>query len=263
MKLKKKILTPLSILFIIISSWSQNNKTCGEVYYTHTIKISKIVANDFVMKFDNKQSYSEEVNIKTSGNSQEIEGSERGTTRVYVIGRKNKSPNFFYNNKTEFYFNYLSFDETLLVKEDKFEWNWALHSEIKKIGKFTCQKATIDFRGRSYTAWFTNEIPVPFGPWKFQGLSGLILEVYDTDKAFHITSSKIQIGEKVDCVININKNSFKEAISITEYLNEIEKNVNAIFAKLSSKMPKGSKPLEWDKNCEDCPKGVEIFDEEK
>ncbi|HBK70462.1 MAG TPA: GLPGLI family protein [Flavobacteriaceae bacterium] len=263
MKLQKKILIHFIILFIILSSWSQNNKTCGEIYYTHSMSISKTFTNNFRMKFDNNQSYSEEINIKSTDNTQETKNSEIGLTKTTIIGRENTTPMFFYNNKKEFYFREIFSNETLLVEEDEFEWKWDLHSETKKIGKFICQKATIDFRGRSYTAWFTNEIPVPFGPWKFQGLSGLILEVYDTDKVFHITSSKIQIGEKVDCMINIDKESLKKAISITEYLNEKEKIINAIFAKLSSKMPKGSESLKLDKNCEDCPKGLEIFDEEK
>ena len=59
---------------------------------------------------------------------------------------------------------------------------WKLSNDTKLIGKFTCKKATTFFRGRQYTAWFTPEIPVPFGPWKLQGLPGLILEAYDVNK---------------------------------------------------------------------------------
>lgn len=62
--------------------------------------------------------------------------------------------------------------------------NWVISSEQKVIWDYTCQKATCDFRGRTYEAWFTLEIPVKEGPWKFHGLPGLILEVYDTQRHY-------------------------------------------------------------------------------
>lgn len=69
-----------------------------------------------------------------------------------------------------------------LVKEEIPDLRWVLHNETKTIGKYICNKATTDFRGRKYTAWYTTEIPLPFGPWKLHGLPGLILEAYDTNK---------------------------------------------------------------------------------
>ena len=59
---------------------------------------------------------------------------------------------------------------------------WKLNKETKNIGKFNCKKATCSFRGRNYTAWYTLEVPLPYGPWKLQGLPGVILEAYDEKK---------------------------------------------------------------------------------
>lgn len=56
---------------------------------------------------------------------------------------------------------------------------WTILKEKKKIGSLDCQKATTRFRGRNYTAWFTMTIPISNGPWKLQGLPGLILEATD------------------------------------------------------------------------------------
>lgn len=72
--------------------------------------------------------------------------------------------------------------EQIYVKESTPVFNWKLHPETKKIGKFSCHKATAYFRGRNYTAWYTLQIAVPYGPWKFNGLPGLILEAYDNEK---------------------------------------------------------------------------------
>ncbi len=69
-------------------------------------------------------------------------------------------------------------------KEDLPNFNWVISTEQKKIWDYTCQKATCYFRGRTYEAWFTTEIPVNDGPWKFHGLPGLILEIYDIQKHY-------------------------------------------------------------------------------
>ena len=77
------------------------------------------------------------------------------------------------------------------LKEAKPEFNWILTNETKKIGNFNCNKATCHFRGRDYTAWYTMEIPVPYGPWKFQGLPGLILEVYTPNQEIYFCAKKV------------------------------------------------------------------------
>ncbi len=57
--------------------------------------------------------------------------------------------------------------------------SWRLEDSAKEIIGYTCRKATTDFRGRHYTAWYAPEIQLPYGPWSFHGLPGLILEIKD------------------------------------------------------------------------------------
>lgn len=61
---------------------------------------------------------------------------------------------------------------------------WKITSQTDSILSYVCQKATLHFRGRDYTAWFTPDIPVNDGPWKFSGLPGLILKVQDDKGLF-------------------------------------------------------------------------------
>ena len=57
--------------------------------------------------------------------------------------------------------------------------DWVFSDEVCTILDYRCQKAVCSFRGRTWTAWFAPEIPIPDGPWKFAGLPGLILKVED------------------------------------------------------------------------------------
>lgn len=49
---------------------------------------------------------------------------------------------------------------------------------------YSCNKATVSFRGRDYIAWFTSDIPIPYGPWKFNGLPGAVLQITETSGLF-------------------------------------------------------------------------------
>ncbi|MBC8986350.1 GLPGLI family protein [Pedobacter sp. N36a] len=52
------------------------------------------------------------------------------------------------------------------------------------MASYLCQKASLSFRGRDYIAWFTTDVPVNDGPWKFSGLPGLIVKIEDTKALF-------------------------------------------------------------------------------
>ncbi|MDO5665913.1 MAG: GLPGLI family protein, partial [Bacteroidia bacterium] len=69
---------------------------------------------------------------------------------------------------------------------------WSIKDSTKTILNYPCQMATSNFRGRQWTAWFAPDIPVSDGPWKFGGLPGLILEVYDRGSQYHFTAIGLQ-----------------------------------------------------------------------
>ncbi|RQO42505.1 GLPGLI family protein [Chryseobacterium sp. KBW03] len=66
--------------------------------------------------------------------------------------------------------------------EDNRKITWKIESEKQKIGEYSAQKATTDFGGRKWTAWFTTDIPIQDGPYKFSGLPGLIVKIEDATK---------------------------------------------------------------------------------
>lgn len=67
---------------------------------------------------------------------------------------------------------------------------WEITGESKTIGDYEAQKALTRFGGRDWTAWFTLQVPITNGPYVFDGLPGLILELSDArgDYEFDVTS---------------------------------------------------------------------------
>lgn len=68
------------------------------------------------------------------------------------------------------------------VKQDV-ELKWKLSNEFSNVLHYDVQKATTEFGGRKWTAWFTKDIPIQDGPYKFKGLPGLILKIEDSTKS--------------------------------------------------------------------------------
>lgn len=76
-------------------------------------------------------------------------------------------------------------NDTYKVSEDR-PINWKISTEKKKIGEFQTQKATTHFAGRNWIAWFTTDVPIQDGPYKFSGLPGLIVEIADEKNSHKI-----------------------------------------------------------------------------
>ena len=78
---------------------------------------------------------------------------------------------------------------------------WQIGNERKKIGKFECVKAEVDYRGRHWVAWFAPEIAVSLGPWKLYGLPGLILEARNSTDKIRNSFESLQIPAPNNIII--------------------------------------------------------------
>lgn len=70
--------------------------------------------------------------------------------------------------------------------------NWEVLSKKETIENFKTQKATAKIYGRTWEAWFTEEIPMNDGPYKFYGLPGLIVKIQDVEKGHIFTLKAIK-----------------------------------------------------------------------
>jgi GLPGLI family protein len=129
--------------------------------------------------------------------------------------------------------------DILVLKEKRPELDWKLLDEQKKIGKFLANKAICRFRGRNYTAWYTTQIPSNIGPWKLNGLPGMILEVHEEDKILEIYFKSIRISnEGINDLAAIFSSG--KTITLQEYAESQNKLGDELVKKIASKLPRGT-----------------------
>lgn len=126
------------------------------------------------------------------------------------------------------------------IYEDDATMKWQLVHEFKEISGFQCQKASTKFRGRNYEAWFTSEIPLSFGPWKFNGLPGLILEVYDHTGEVHFSADHIQIPFEA-AEGKVQKPSGETIIEHREFIERANNEHSDLAQAVRARLPKGAK----------------------
>ena len=83
-------------------------------------------------------------------------------------------------------------DELMYYTEPLAEIQWTLapDSTASVLG-YECQMAEADYHGRHWKAWFTTDLPLPFGPWKLRSLPGLILKA-EADGGFAFVAIGLQ-----------------------------------------------------------------------
>ncbi|KAF5039025.1 hypothetical protein DSECCO2_548250 [anaerobic digester metagenome] len=87
--------------------------------------------------------------------------------------------------------------------------NWDIKKDTMSVLGYACTQASCDFGGRSYTAWFTQDIPINDGPYKFYGLPGMILKIEDSEKLFLFEAIGLENLENTEIVIDDKSNYLK------------------------------------------------------
>ena len=256
--LKKNMKNLLFLLFLsfIIKINAQNSDVIGDISYHHTINNNnEIIEQNYNLIFNRTASYYEEIVAGKLEKGEVVQ--EDGT--IFIKTRGSKLPQYYLNKLDGgFYFDEIFYDTHLFVK-DSIDHKWNLTNETKKINGFICEKANGKFRGREFTAWFTNDIKTPFGPWKLFGLPGLIIEAYDNNGFIKISATNIIINSTLIENKQIPQINLDGAISLNKYFLKKLKLEEMFLEKLNSRMPKGSKPIKIDRNCKDCGKELEDY----
>ncbi len=86
--------------------------------------------------------------------------------------------------------NYIIVDT--LVKME----NWDVLNETQTILSYKCQKATIQYKGEKFFAWFTPQLSYNAGPDGFRGLPGLILKTTNSSGSIGFEAIEIEVPYK-------------------------------------------------------------------
>jgi len=145
-----------------------------------------------------------------------------------------------------------------IVKDTLAISDWNIEDTTKMIANYKAYRATCTFRGRKWIAWFTPEIPFPFGPWKLCGLPGIILEAHDENKQWNYIVSTINLNSE-DNIILPDIQDFK-SLSLegfvklkdefyTNFFNSIDQNERDATIKSKTNLRAGvESSFEWEKN---------------
>lgn len=202
-------------------------------YISDSTNLNDKRMEDFTLFIDNNQSYFTNNNFLKSDS----------IIRSMQIS-KNLSLDFSNVPKTRFKYivvkenNKVSYYETLL--KYKFAYseqpltNWKITNETLKIGTYNCQKATIDYGGREWTAWYTIDIPINDGPYKFANLPGLIVKISDSKQNYSFELISIKKGVNLQNVI-LEEKYFQEhkKLSKEDYFKAVKNINNNIIGELS------------------------------
>lgn len=153
----------------------------------------------------------------------------------YRIDR-NKKEVLFYDNIMR---------NKFLVKDTYPDIKWVVTDETKTVAGMQCIKAVGDFRGRQWIAWFAPEVPLAFGPWKLQGLPGLILEAYDSTNKYAMKAVKVEY-KKSDMVTKdftkIYAATNSKPLSYQQFLRDQQEAMDNSFKEISQTLAvKGGK----------------------
>lgn len=194
----KTILITLFTVTITTTVWAQKpDSLLARVRYTYinsndTLKTGKVRSENMVLFLGKNAS------LYTSYDkiTYELSEDQKSVARAMTRASSGNAPTVIkidrsageWLSKT----NYLSFvkEKKMFIKEVILglgylmeealpELKWKITKDTATFSGIACQKAMVSYENKNWTAWFAPSLPFQAGPWKLQGLPGLIVEAFD------------------------------------------------------------------------------------
>ena len=222
------------LLFFLISSLHAQNFQGKAIYKTHRNPDLKISTGKNAPNADLQKKLHEQMKkmfqktytlnfTKTNSTytqNKELEPEVKsGGVRVMVFGNGGGNDILYKNTGEKRYVNKTEISgKQFLIKDTLKEYEWEMSSETKKIGKYTCYKATrtreeertsyimVDGENEESkekvivktTVWYTPQIPINNGPDMYWGLPGLILEAHEGEQTIVCVELILNSSKKIE-----------------------------------------------------------------
>ncbi|MHB0753635.1 GLPGLI family protein [Polaribacter sp. M15] len=238
-----RIIVTIFVFLAVNIAFSQENKVYVE-YEIINLSVGKpIYVKAKLLINNNKSLYVINPKDTKYNKNEKAVFDEKENSVKRVIYRSSKNNFYLLTDRTKNLIEQTSGSEDyrFIVTEKIHSFKWTITDETKLIGKFTCKKATTYFRGRNYMAWFSPEIPLNSGPWKFSGLPGLILEVKDTESLFAWKTKVIKLPYNDNVKLDIPNEKKLKKVKLEDYVAMKSKGSQNYSSLIKSKMPKGTK----------------------
>lgn len=148
-----------------------------------------------------------------------------------VIGAGSTIIKDFLNKDLYFTAWSIYFKDTSSIKDTLNNFSWKLINDTTKILlNQNCRMASLSWRGRDYITWYAPKISIFDGPYKFCGLPGLILEIYDTENNYKYVARNI-LKDTENTLISI-PNTY---LSFDEYKLKLKKGISKLKEILDAK----------------------------
>lgn len=152
-----------------------------------------------------------------------LENRKNGVFFSSTAGQKPTSSEFFYLFPTDHKFiSYEQMHVNYLVEGEIEQLNWKILKDTLSFSGIHAQKATATYKGRNWIAWFAPELPFTSGPWKLNGLPGLIVEAYDDKKEVQFKFAGLEKVKQGDLAVDNAQGLLPEMIKNNNGLNVAE-----------------------------------------
>ena len=180
------------LIFCIFSTLSMNAQNLIKVEYNEYLDYDFPITRPQYLYIDKAENSSSLLIDFVNEKSGDLKVESQADALV-SLGRSIKYDFILLNlNKKEVKI-YEDFAKKIYKIEDTFPAiNWELKKEEKEINALKAYKAIGKYRGKTWEVWYSPEIPYSFGPWKLNGLPGIILEAKEETGKITYKASKIE-----------------------------------------------------------------------